>query len=115
VPFPHVTIRRHFIAGEAAPTAQQKGDCLEAIAKLLFEAVPGLELVDTKSVNSTNSIEIDLVFLNNLHRSGFPDLERFLLVECKNWVTPVDAPTIRDFRVKLRRKKRKYGFLLAAN
>ena len=81
MPFPHVTIRRHFIAGEAAPTAQQKGDCLEAIAKLLFEAVPGLELVDTKSVNSTNSIEIDLVFLNNLHRSGFPDLERFLLVE----------------------------------
>ena len=50
MPFPHVTIRRHFIAGEAAPTAQQKGDCLEAIAKLLFEAVPGLELVDTKSV-----------------------------------------------------------------
>lgn len=113
--FPHVRIRRHFAAGDNAPTAQEKGNHLEAICQLMFEAIPGIELVETKAVNSVNSIEIDLVFLNNLHRNGFPDFERVLLAECKNWVSPVDAAAIRDFRVKLQRKKRKYGFLLAAN
>jgi hypothetical protein len=95
-------------------TAQQKGDCLENIAALVFGAVPGLELVERKAVNIAGSIEIDLVFLNNLHKNGFVDFERILVVECKNWDAPVDARAVRDFRVKLERKKRQYGFLVAA-
>jgi hypothetical protein len=85
---------------------------LENLAEYMFLCVPGLNLISRNLRTLTE--EIDIAVSNDglgfWHEVGNP-----FIVECKNISTPVDAATIRNFRVKLQTKGLKGGFLVTTN
>jgi hypothetical protein len=101
--------------GDAASTAYEKGKKLEQLVVYVFGKVPGVKFYKSNVVNNAVSEEIDVAFFNNRVRSGFPFLQYLLLVECKNWSSPVGAVSVREFAAKLKHRACAYGVLIAAN
>jgi predicted Mrr-cat superfamily restriction endonuclease len=66
-------------------------------------------------VNRANSAEVDLFLFNNQHLSPIEFLPHFLIIECKNWRSPVNSATVRDFITKVRSARQEVGILVAAN
>ena len=81
-------------------SAHKKGRLLEETLALLFRTIPGMEDV---SLNRRSEVEeLDVVVTN---ASADPVLSKegsFILVECKNWSTPVGPSEMSHFRDKLR-------------
>lgn len=101
---------------ESARTNQDKGRSLEDLATLLFSKIPSLHC-KYRNLN-TRSSEIDLVveYIGaNFNIPLFEELGRYLLIECKNWSSPVGVAPVRDFLGKLRKSKTQLGILFAKN
>lgn len=58
--------------------------------------------------------EVDLLFTNIAHEDGLGRFEPEILVEAKNWSSPVDAIEISWFATKMRRRNCRTGVLVAA-
>ena len=101
--------------GDAAPTAFEKGRKLEEVIAYVFGKVPGVKFYKSNIINNAGSEEVDVAFFNGKQRGGLPFLEYFLLVECKNWSSPVGAIHVRKFATKLKHRACPYGVLVAAN
>lgn len=85
---------------ELASDAQAKGEALESLMAAAFSIKPQLQVVER--TYSTGDEEIDLVVKNNIARPFWQGLgSPLLFVECKNWASPVGAPEVRNFEVKL--------------
>jgi ActR/RegA family two-component response regulator len=80
--------------------AHKKGRLLEETLSLLFRAIPGLNEV---TVNRRGAAEeFDVVVTNDSADRVLAKEGSFILVECKNWSSPVDPDVVTVFRTKLR-------------
>jgi Restriction endonuclease len=96
-------------------TSDAKGRAFEELACFLFEAVPGVSVIHRRALNALGSEEIDIALRNNKYRDGLDFLESFLLVECKNWSSPVGSAEVGTFVSKLRHRGLDFGILIAAS
>jgi hypothetical protein len=95
-------------------TNDQKKKSLELLARTLFESI-GLIC---KYVNlRTTSSEIDIVvqIRDQKECGALNDFEPYILVECKNWKSPMGAAQVRDFIVKLQKTQLKLGIIFSKN
>ncbi len=101
--------------GDAATTTSEKGKALEDLICYLFEKIPGLSLTERNVKNAYESEEIDVAFFNDQHAAGLKFLSQILIVECKNWNTPVGSSQVDWLASKVRRRSLECGILVAAN
>lgn len=102
-------------AGDLGSSAE-KGKALETVVEQTMCLFDGVGLIHRNVVDNAGSLEIDIVLYNNqVSNSGLPFLPPLLIVECKNWASPVDAATLRAFTSKIHSMRLKFGLLVAAN
>lgn len=97
-----------------ASSASAKGKALEDLTCYLFEKMPGIGAPARNQLNKFESEEIDIAFLNEQHPAGLKHFNPFLLVECKNWSSPVGSLEVAWFLQKIARRALDFGILIAA-
>src|SRR4051794_40174939 len=101
-------------ASEHAATNAAKGRALEDFVCALFERVPGIEMVQRNALNAFHTEELDIVLWNAQARAGLHFLPNLLIVECKNWSTPVGSQEVVYFINRMQQRDCDYGLLVAA-
>jgi hypothetical protein len=112
--FPVRRLRGHLAAADAANSNAARGRAFEDYLSVLFGAVPGIEIVERNTLNAFRTEELDIALWNNGHVRGLRFLPNLLLVECKNWNSPVGSAELNYFASRLRQRGCDYGFLIAA-
>jgi hypothetical protein len=87
---------------DCATTNEAKGKTLESLVSDLLVSVGGLKLVASR--RRTPSEELDLVFHNHCLNSFMQKWGPIILVECKNWSSPVGASEFHAFAEKVRNR-----------
>jgi hypothetical protein len=103
------------LAAADAGTTAQRGAALEQVVADTLCLLDGVGVLFTNAVDVDNSCEIDILLFNQRHPAGLPFLPDNILVECKNWSTPVNTATLRSFTSKLRQFKLDFGIVVASN
>ncbi|MGJ4925590.1 restriction endonuclease [Bradyrhizobium sp. HKCCYLS2038] len=101
-------------AADAGSTAQ-KGAALERVVTDTLCLLDGIGVLFTNAVDVDNSCEIDILLYNQRHPAGLPFLPDNILIECKNWSSPVNTATLRSFTSKLRQFKLDFGVVVASS
>jgi hypothetical protein len=96
-------------------TTQEKGDALEQVVVDTFCQLDGVGVLYRNAVDVDGSCEIDILLYNQKYPGGLPFLPDHILIECKNWQSPVGSGTLRAFTSKLRQFNLDFGILVAAN
>jgi hypothetical protein len=115
MPFSYRKIARRLLEGDNATITEEIGAALEDVVGWTLCSLPGVRVLYRDVVNQTNSAEIDLFLFNNPRSSPIEFLPQYLIVECKNWRSPVNSATVRDFIAKVRSTRQEVGILVAAN
>ena len=97
---------------EGAVTNQEKGALFEELTEYFFSSLDGLQKME-RDIH-IDSEEIDLVFWNAQIEEVMKPWDFTILIECKNWNTPIGAQILDGFIGKLRRRCLKTGILIAA-
>ena len=113
--FPSRRLRDQLAAADAATSNAGKGRAFEEYLCTLFATIPGIEIVERNALNAFLTEELDIALWNSGHASGLRFLPNLLLVECKNWSSPVGSSEVSYFAARLRQRGCDYGFLIAAN
>jgi hypothetical protein len=100
--------------GDNATTATACGRALEELVVYLFELVPGVSVTARNTLNAFQAEEIDIAFWNEGDPTGLRMFDHILLVECKNWTTPVGYAELAVFNDKLTSRGRPMGIFVAA-
>jgi hypothetical protein len=100
---------------QAAATSAAKGRALEDFVCALFQNVPGIEIIERNSLNAFETEELDVVLWNGQPRAGLHFLPSLVLIECKNWNTPIGSQEISYFAARLRQRSCDHGILVATN
>lgn len=108
-------IKDLFARSDAATLKSDKGKRLEELAVYLFEMVPGISMTARDKKNTYDTEEIDVALWNEQHAKGFKTLNFLILVECKNWSSPVGSMEVNWFLTKIRHRALDFGILIAAN
>jgi hypothetical protein len=103
------------LAAADAGTTAQKGNALEQVVADTLCLFDGVGLLFTNAVDVDISCEIDILLYNQRHPSGLPFLPDNILIECKNWGSPVNTATLRAFTSKLRQFKLDFGIVVASS
>jgi hypothetical protein len=98
-----------------AASPQEKGRVYEDLICEIFGRVPGIEITARDVLNPFGSEEVDVALWNDRSREGLHFLPNIILIECKNWSSPVGSREIDHFASKLRHRGCDHGFLIAAN
>src|SRR4051794_16706185 len=104
-------ISRLLRAADAAATNDEKGKLFEDLVCYLFGKIPGVVNPQRNVLNRFESEEVDVAFWNEQLPDGLKSFNPFLLIECKNWSSPVGCPAVRDFLGKLRNRGLDFGIL----
>ena len=102
-------------AVDDAPTADAKGDALEALARYIFEKVAGVVCSGMNILDGPRAHELDLSFWNDQRRSVLFFLDALLVVECKATAAPVGSAEVGWFVRKLQDRGASHGILVALN
>ena len=107
---------RQFFSRADDPTATmpQKGKALEDLSCYLFEKIPGVSLSQRNVLNTFHSEELDVAFWNDQYTTGLKSFNAIILVECKNWSTPVGSSEVTTFVAKIENRALDFGILIAA-
>jgi hypothetical protein len=108
-------VRAYLAAGDNATTNAAKGKALEDLIAYVFECVPGVVVTVRNQMNAFDAEEIDVAFWNDGLAAGLRLFDHLLLVECKNWSSPIGYPEVALFNQKLRGRGRPLGILVAAH
>lgn len=106
-------IRKLLQESDTAPTADQKGEKLEELARYLFEKVSGISFYDRNILDANRAQELDVVFWNPSNQSEIGFLDLVLIIECKNTGTPVSSADVGWFVRKLQDRGANHGILIA--
>src|SRR5208337_4711281 len=87
---------------DTTATGTERGKALEDLMCYLFGAVPGVSVEDRNAVNTAGTEEIDVALWNDKSRNGLNFLPHVILVEAKNWSSPVSSMEVSWFITKLR-------------
>jgi hypothetical protein len=107
-------VRRYLHAAAAGSTADAQGKAYEALAVHLFEAIPGC-FAERDIISFFGAEQVDVAVGNPRLPDGLPLLPTVLIVECKDWVRPVDSKTVGYFINILANRGVEAGVLIAAN
>lgn len=111
----HLHVADLFHRGATATTTKEKGDALEQLICYVFSTVPGILIKKTNRRNAFDTEEIDIAFFNEREPGGLPFVPWIILVECKNWQSPVGSESISWFDRKISDRGMEFGILVAAN
>ncbi len=103
----------HIAAIDASTTAHEKGQSFELLSLYMFEHLNGVDVTEHDA--RMPSEEIDLVLWNAQTEEILRPWDSIILVECKNWSTPVGAAVLDNFINKVRRRSLTTGIFIAAN
>lgn len=109
------TIATHLNAGNNGATNAIKGKAFEDLVCYLFQQIPGIEITQRNALNNFDTEEIDVALWNEKRPKGLYFLPHIVLVECKNWSSPVSSIEVNWFATKLENRGRDYGILIANN
>jgi Restriction endonuclease len=109
------TLGKFFARGDKATTAADRGKVLEDLVCYLFQRVPGVIVQARNRKNVMGSEEIDVSFWNDKSKKGLYFLPYELLVECKNWTSPVGSKEVSYFANILHHRGHTHGILVATN
>jgi hypothetical protein len=107
------TIRRYLDTSRSAPNMSEQGHALENLVCYLFERLPGISVTRRNRSNAFATEEIDVAFWNEKHRLGLYFLPEIILVECKNWSSPVTSMEVSWFKEKIISRGLTFGILVA--
>jgi Restriction endonuclease len=96
-----------------ATTSADKGKALEDFLEYMFGEFGGVT-VQHRDLRAPAQ-ELDLVLYNDQLEQFFKSASAEIIVEAKNWATPVGAPEVNWFLDKMRQRGVTHGFLVAAN
>ncbi len=109
-----VEITRILDNAASAPHTDAKGKAYEELAVYLFESIPGCYTEhDVTSV--FQSEQVDVAVGNDKRADGVPILPYVMLVECKDWSSPVNSTVVGYFTNILANRSVELGILIAAN
>lgn len=111
----NIRIQKLINAIHGAHDNQEKGLLLVELILYLFEKIPGISLGARSQTNVFNSQEIDIGFWNEQVEEGLKSLPNIILVESKNWDSPVSSSEVSWFNTKLRLRGLSFGILVATN
>jgi hypothetical protein len=112
--YSQATIRQHLQVADTAPVAATKGKAFEHLACYVFGMIPGFEISARNEMNTYATEEIDIAFWNEQDPTGLKSLNAIILVECKNWSTPVGSIEVNWFITKIENRGLDFGILIAA-
>jgi hypothetical protein len=103
-----------FARAATSPTAFERGRVFEQIIDETLGRIPGIRVAASNVPNAFHSEELDrmLIVDDCMH---LPLRSLFVLVEAKNWATPVGAPEVGSFIGKLQDRGLTEGILVAAS
>jgi hypothetical protein len=109
-------LERRLESACTAVSAAQKGDAFEDLADYMLS---GLSCVETRKRNvATATGELDLVCrFKEGETPGFLSAmgDKYFVVECKNWQTPVSSKEVEIFIGKLQKCRSQFGVLFSRN
>ena len=97
------------------PGSQEIGVALEDLVCSVMSTVPGVTITRRNQLDSFKSQEIDLAFWNEKVTEGLSFLPHIILVECKNWSSPVGSAEVAWFDRKVCDRGLNFGMLVCAN
>ena len=100
-------------AGKKASNTTQQGQALEELICYLFSLVPGITITQRNERNVFKTQEIDIALWNDREDNGLGYLPNIILVECKNWSSPVGSNEVSWFDTKLRARGLDFGILVS--
>ncbi|MFI1919719.1 restriction endonuclease [Nocardia sp. NPDC020380] len=107
-------VRRHLLAADTATDTDSQGKAYETLAEYLFESIPGC-FTQRNGISYFRTEQVDLGVCNGKHQLGLYALPNIVLVECKNWSSPVDSSTLGYFINILASRSVEVGILIAAS
>ena len=115
--FSRARIRRYLQDADSASTAAAQGAQFEELAAYLFETIPGIHLTARNEYSAFGTEEIDIACRDERAPGGLVSVEfpAIILIECKNWSTPVSSMEIAWFIMKVWGRGQRFGILIAAN
>ncbi len=96
-------------------TTTQKGRSLEGLLCYIFGKVPGVVITHRDQLNTFHSEEIDIALWNDRVAGSLDFLPNIILVEAKNWSSPVSSAEVAWFDRKLMNRGLDFGVLVALN
>jgi hypothetical protein len=105
------TLAKHVAAVKAATTTTDKGRTLEDLLTWFFAQFDGITVGARNLGNDAE--ELDLVLFNDQLCPVLRAWGHEILVEAKNWSTPVDAMAVNWFLTKLRTRGVRNGLVVA--
>jgi len=109
------TLVGYFRNCDNGATNQIKGKAFEDLACYLFQTIPGVSIAVRNKKNAFYNEEIDVAVWNDRIHRGLPFLPNVILIECKNWVSPVGSIEVSWFCQKLQSRGLDFGILIANN
>jgi hypothetical protein len=108
-------IQASLTAIDGAPTSDAKGDALEALARYLFETIPGVAFMRKNILDAPRAHELDVAFWNDSRVSQLYFIDAVIIVECKAAGTPTGSHDVGWYVRKLQDRGSGYGILIALN
>jgi hypothetical protein len=108
-------LQSYFDKSERARKMANKGKHFEDLVCYLSKAVPGVSIRKRNKLNIYHSEEIDVGLWNERLPTGFHFLPNTILIEAKNWTSPVGSKEVASFLAKLEGRGLEFGFLIALN
>ncbi|MBA3832441.1 MAG: restriction endonuclease [Chthoniobacterales bacterium] len=105
----------YFDRSKRARKAANKGKIFEDLVCYVAKSVPGISIRKRNKLNPYHSEEIDVGLWNERVPAGFHFLPNTILIEAKNWSSPVGAKEVTSFIAKLEARGLEFGFLVALN
>ena len=99
-------------AGANAESTAGQGKALEDLICYLFAQVPGITITLRNTKNAFKTEEIDVALWNEREAQGLHFLPNLILVEAKNWSSPVGGDEVSWFDSKLRSRGLEFGILV---
>lgn len=108
-------LRSMLTATQQAQTNNEKKVSYESLARFILESLPFLKCKYTNLRTKSSEIDLVMEYGGWSEKTVFDWLGRYVLVECKNWASPVGASEIRDFIGKMGQTGANLGFVFARN
>ncbi|MBN8209381.1 restriction endonuclease [Bacillus sp. NTK071] len=105
--------KERLIAVTNSTTNTEKGESFELLAEYLFNCLSGIQVRERDILMPSE--EIDLLLWNARTEEVLGPWDATILVECKNWSSPVGSSVLDNFIMKLRRRRLSTGIFIAAN
>lgn len=109
------TVNEFVQLGQNGNSTNVRGKALEDLVCYIFGLVPGIAITHRNEMNVFNTEEIDVALWNEIDHAGFYFPPNIILVECKNWSSPVSSVEVNWFDTKLRNRGLDFGILIATN